>query len=83
MAVAEFQGQYYSPSDLKQFFAQFVKNSNADTVAGVRPPNSNNPNAPGTEASLDIQYIMGVAPNITTYFYASATMDFWSALTTW
>ena len=49
MAVAEFQGQYYSPSDLQQFFAKFVKNSKKDTVAGVIPPGSNNPSAPGVE----------------------------------
>jgi tripeptidyl-peptidase-1 len=82
-AVAEFQAQYYAPSDLQQFFAQFVpgwtKYANMVVVKG----DPNVPSAPGTEAELDIEYIMGVSPNVTTTFYSSATFDFWSGLTTW
>jgi len=80
-AVAEFQGQYYSPQDLKAFFAKYVSNSKADTVAKVI--GTNNAAAPGVEAELDIQYIMGVAPNVPTWFYGTATFDFWSGLTNW
>jgi len=57
--------------------------SQYSNVAGVIPKGSNDPSAPGIEASLDIEFIMGVAPNVTTYFYASATFDFWSGLSTW
>lgn len=66
-AVAEFQGQYYSQSDLNQFFGQFQPGKNS-TVAKIIGPN--NGNAPGIEAELDIQYIMGVNPNTATYFYS-------------
>jgi len=80
-AVAEFQGQSYSPSDLSEFFTKYVTNSNADTVAQVI--GQNNPDHPGIEASLDIEYIMGVAPNVTTWFYGMKSFDFYSDLQTW
>jgi len=38
---------------------------------------------PGIEASLDVQYITGVAPNATTWFYSMRQFNFWSDLTTW
>jgi len=63
-AVAEFQAQYYVPKDLTTFFSRFVSDSNADTVTKV--VGTNDPSSPGTEAELDIQYIMGVAPNVPT-----------------
>eukprot|EP01104_Vermistella_antarctica_P017131 TRINITY_DN601_c0_g1_i3.p1 TRINITY_DN601_c0_g1~~TRINITY_DN601_c0_g1_i3.p1 ORF type:complete len:561 (-),score=132.99 TRINITY_DN601_c0_g1_i3:81-1712(-) len=81
MAVAEFQGQYFEPSDLVQFFKQFVSNSTADTVAQTVGPNT--PTEPGIEAELDIQYIMGVAPNIPTWFWSNSGDDFWTDLTAW
>ena len=53
-AVAEFQGQYYSPTDLTQFFQQYVPaNASDSTVAGVIGPNIGA--SPGVEAELDIQ----------------------------
>lgn len=79
-AVAEFQGQYYSPSDLVQFFASNEPGYSSQ-VAGVIGPNQ--PNAPGVEAELDIQYIMGVNPNCSTYFYSQASFEFWDDLTAW
>lgn len=79
-AVAEFQGQYYSPQDLTQFFSQFFPGKNS-TVAGVIGPNS--AGSPGVEAELDIQYIMGVNPNAPTYFYSQSSFEFWSDLTNW
>jgi len=80
-AVAEFQGQSYSPTDLQLFFQKYVSNSNQDTVANV--VGQNNPDRPGIEASLDIEYIMGVAPNVTTWFYGMKSFDFYSDLSTW
>ena len=32
---------------------------------------------------LDIQYIMGVAPNIQSWFYSNPSFDFWTDLTAW
>jgi tripeptidyl-peptidase-1 len=50
-------------------------------VAGV--VGQNDPTSPGIEASLDIEYIMGVSPNITTYFYSLKAFNFWNDLMTW
>jgi tripeptidyl-peptidase-1 len=66
-AVAEFQGQYYSPSDLDTFFTRFVPGDKSSKVAGVI--GGDQPQDPGIEASLDIQYIMGVNPGTASYFY--------------
>jgi len=80
-AVAEFQAQYYSPSDLKQFWNSYVPFAPFQAVAKV--VGQNQPSSPGIEASLDIEYIMGVAPNITTYFYSLKSFNFWNDLMTW
>jgi len=79
--VAEFQAQYYSPTDLKSFWTKFVPFAPFQAVAGV--VGQNDPTSPGIEASLDIEYIMGVAPNITTYFYSLKAFNFWNDLMTW
>jgi len=69
-SVAEFFGQYYSPRDLATFFE----------MTGTRYPGSvelvgpNNGSLPGGEAQLDIQYIMGLAQNVTTYFWSLGTL---------
>jgi len=63
-SVAQFLQQYFSPSDLTYF--QEKMNLTSQSVAQIIGPN--NPNNPGLEASLDIEYIMGVAPNVPTWF---------------
>jgi len=82
-AVAEFQSQFFSQADLTQFFNSYVPyaTSSMGVVAGVIGQNS--PNDPGVEASLDIQYLMGVAPNASTYFYSMASFNFYNDLITW
>jgi len=80
-AVAEFQAQYYSPTDLKTFWTKYVPFAPFMAVAGV--VGQNDPTSPGIEASLDIEYIMGVSPNITTYFYSLKAFNFWNDLMTW
>jgi tripeptidyl-peptidase-1 len=80
-AVAEFQAQYYDPSDLKQFwdtYVPFAPYRPIDKVFGT-----NIKDKPSLEASLDTQYIMGVAPNATTFFYSQKAFDFWSDLVAW
>eukprot|EP01114_Cavostelium_apophysatum_P010671 TRINITY_DN2473_c0_g1_i2.p1 TRINITY_DN2473_c0_g1~~TRINITY_DN2473_c0_g1_i2.p1 ORF type:complete len:741 (+),score=125.61 TRINITY_DN2473_c0_g1_i2:30-2252(+) len=69
-SVAEFLGQYYSPADLDQFFQVMALPKAEVELIGV-----NNVSNPGGEASLDIQYIMGVAPGITTYFWSLDQLD--------
>jgi len=56
MAVAEFQGQYYKPTDLTYF------NTNCGTNVGVDTNIGTNGNSAGVEAELDIEYIKSVAP---------------------
>eukprot|EP01102_Stenamoeba_stenopodia_P010034 TRINITY_DN2978_c0_g1_i1.p1 TRINITY_DN2978_c0_g1~~TRINITY_DN2978_c0_g1_i1.p1 ORF type:complete len:574 (-),score=173.12 TRINITY_DN2978_c0_g1_i1:81-1772(-) len=80
-AVAEFQAQYYSPSDLQQFFKNYVNYAPVETVYKV--VGSNEDGNPGIEASLDIQYIMGIAPEVQTWFYSTPAFDFWTDLTSW
>jgi tripeptidyl-peptidase-1 len=80
-AVAEFQGQYYSPTDLETFFEKYVPGNKNATVAGVVGPNLGSD--PGVEAELDIQYIMGVNPDTPTYFYSQQSFEFFSDLTNW
>eukprot|EP00753_Platysulcus_tardus_P005849 PLAT13725.4.p1 GENE.PLAT13725.4~~PLAT13725.4.p1 ORF type:complete len:551 (-),score=292.13 PLAT13725.4:810-2462(-) len=65
--VAQFLGQYYSPSDLSSFFNSLWKPAIGRKVAQVVGPNQ--ASNPGTEASLDIEYIMAMGSNVTTYFY--------------
>eukprot|EP00949_MAST-11_sp_MAST-11-sp1_P004644 g4644.t1 len=59
MAVAEFQGQYFSPSDNKQFGDACHVDVDVAAVIG-----GNAPSSPGVEAQLDIEYIKAVAPGV-------------------
>jgi len=80
-AVAEFQAEYYSSTDLQSFWTQFVTNAPFQDIAKVVGPNI--PKDPGDEASLDVQYIMGVVPNISTWFYSLKSDAFWNDLIVW
>lgn len=66
-SVAEFLKQYYSPTDLEAYKSHFGLSTTPVTVVGT-----NNPKAPGGEASLDIQVIQGVAPNVPTSFWSTS-----------
>lgn len=97
-AVAEFQAQYFVPSDLGtrllmvvclnchspstvKFFQKFVPGNTNDVIEKVIGVNV--PSNPGTEAELDVQYIMGVAPNVPTWVFSVKQFDFWTDLTNW
>lgn len=67
-AVAQFLGQFYAPSDLQAF--QQEMQVPVQPVARVVGPNQ--PTNPGTEASLDIEYIMSTGRNIPTWFFSTA-----------
>jgi tripeptidyl-peptidase-1 len=58
MAVAEFQGQYYKPSDLELF----GKSCHRDV--SVAQNIGQNEDSAGVESELDIEYIKGVAPEV-------------------
>lgn len=72
ISVAEFLGQYFNPADLDSFFR----------VMGIRTwpqtqqPVTLGPDLPltgsvlGGEAQLDIQYIMAMASNVSTWFWS-------------
>ncbi len=68
--VIEFEDQYMSATDLSTFATQFgVK------IAAVTPDHivgSNDPNNPGIEAELDIQYVAGVGLGVTNWFWIEA-----------
>jgi len=82
-AVAEFQGQTMKPSDLTKFFSDYVKSapSSADTIYKFVP--SGGTGSAGVEASLDVDYIMGVAPGLLTEFWYWGGNDFCSDLEQW
>lgn len=73
-AVAEFYGdEFYSDSDLTTFLK--VHGLPNAAISGVYGNLPNDPSRPGMEANLDVQYIMGVAPGIPTYFYSMRDLN--------
>jgi tripeptidyl-peptidase-1 len=81
-AVAEFQGQYYSPTDYKTFWDKYVTDiAPFQNVSGVI--GTNEPKEPSYEGNLDIQYISGVVPGCATYFYSMKSFNFYQDLLTW
>eukprot|EP01102_Stenamoeba_stenopodia_P022621 TRINITY_DN950_c0_g1_i2.p1 TRINITY_DN950_c0_g1~~TRINITY_DN950_c0_g1_i2.p1 ORF type:complete len:582 (+),score=143.33 TRINITY_DN950_c0_g1_i2:34-1746(+) len=66
-AVAQFLGQYYSQGDLDEFFDLFFSPSRGDAPVVVGPNNG----AAGTEASLDIEYIMSIGAKVATQFWSN------------
>ena len=69
-SIASFLGEYYSPADLRKFFDIFgVSFKHLEKVTKVIGPN-NGP--PGSEASLDIQYIMSLGTMVPTWFWSTA-----------
>lgn len=70
MAVIEFAGSFFSPSDLAKFQKQFdLPNQPVAKIIG------NNGDDPGTEASLDVQAILGIAPGVPLTFIIIAKTD--------
>eukprot|EP01114_Cavostelium_apophysatum_P020191 TRINITY_DN6700_c0_g1_i1.p1 TRINITY_DN6700_c0_g1~~TRINITY_DN6700_c0_g1_i1.p1 ORF type:complete len:755 (-),score=176.12 TRINITY_DN6700_c0_g1_i1:27-2291(-) len=65
-SVAQFLGQYYSPTDLASFYELMSIPPSEINVVG--PNNASNP---GGEATLDIQFITGVAPLAATTFWST------------
>ena len=68
-SIASFLEQYYSPADLKAFFDIFGSSfKHLKDVTKVIGPN-NGP--PGSEASLDIQYIMSLGAMVPTWIWST------------
>lgn len=70
-ATSQFLLQWYSSSDLAKFFSQ----NKLPDYKVAKVVGENHEDIPGIEASLDIQYLMGVSQNITTWFYFTAGYD--------
>lgn len=82
-AVAEFQGEYYSAADLQAFMKKYYPTNSNPAWWTATTKGTNDQGSPSTEGSLDIEYIMGVAPGIPTEFWSMANFDFYSDLTRW
>jgi len=64
------------------FFKMYVHDGKQyDKIARV--VGKNVPTQPGIEAALDVEYIMGVAPNTTTWFISVWPFPFWHDLMQW
>jgi len=64
VAVAEFEGQYYKPTDLAQFQKDCgLPNQPVAKIVG------GNQNSAGIESTLDIEYVMGVAVGVPAWFW--------------
>jgi len=71
-SVVEFEQQYYSPEDLSLFFEEmgiYGANTPVTVIGG------DNATDPGGEASLDIQWIMAMAPGVPTIFWYNDGFD--------
>lgn len=83
-AVAEFQGQYMSNKDLSDFFKKYITNYTVGTDDTVSKYVGDQDKQEGqTEASLDIQYMMGVSPGLKSEFWLWNSMDFCGDLANW
>jgi tripeptidyl-peptidase-1 len=71
-ATANFIGQYYAQSDLDGFFAKYAPGLVGHDTPSLVGPGINDPTNPGSEASLDLQYIMSAATE-------AIPTEFWSA----
>eukprot|EP00040_Diaphanoeca_grandis_P002109 m.20570 g.20570 ORF g.20570 m.20570 type:complete len:593 (+) comp12989_c0_seq1:25-1803(+) len=82
-AVAEFQGQYFSQVHLTEFFEKYLPSSpgHDSVVTAIHGKNMNS--SVGVEAELDIQYIMGVSPGVSTEFWSQKNSDFCADLVSW
>jgi len=81
-AVAQFQNNFFSQSDVSQFFQQFWPEDNFNSTV-QRVIGANDHKNPTALANEDVQTIMGVAPNVPTWYYANDGSDFWSDLGEW
>jgi subtilase family serine protease len=66
-SVAEFLGEYYSSKDLSRWMSYMDVTSQAGQVEVIGPNDESNP---GGEATLDIQWMLGIAPNARTVFWS-------------
>ena len=69
-SIASFLGEYYSPTDLRKFFDIF--GGSFKHLEKVTKVIGSNNGPPGSEVSLDIQYIMSLGAMVPTWFWSTA-----------
>ena len=83
-AVAEFQGNGMNSTNLVTFFKNEVPEAQAgDDVVSKFVGSPGADKKASVEASLDIEFIMGIAPGIKTEFWYQSGEDFCGDLLTW
>ena len=83
-AVAEFQGNAMNSTDLVTFFKKEVPEAQAgDDVVSKFIGKREADGTASLEGSLDIQFIMGVAPGVKTEFWYYSSQDFCADLLSW
>jgi len=66
-AVVSFIQQFYKPSDLDEFQNLFAKANKGRKI--LKQIGKNDPTNPGLEATLDVQYLTGVATKVDTWVW--------------
>jgi len=79
-AIAQFQGQYVSTSDLSKFCKQFDSSADCSIAKFV---GKNTPTQPGVESMLDVEYMTSIGKGIPTWVYSYPSFDFCSDLLQW
>jgi len=79
-AIAQFQGQYVSPTDLSNFCKKYAPNKEKCVIKKF--VGSNEPGSPGIESMLDTEYIMGLGQGTETWVYSYPDFDFCGDLLT-
>jgi len=74
-AIAQFQGQYVSDTDLAAFCTKYDPTSGSCAVAKY-VGDKNDPTQAGLESMLDTEYITSLSNGATTWVYTYASFDF-------
>jgi len=79
-AIAQFQGQYVSPTDLSKFCQTYDSGADCSIEKFI---GKNTASSPGIESMLDTEYIEGLAKGVDTWVYSYPNFDFCADLLTW
>jgi len=80
-SIGQFQGQYVSPKDLSSFCKEYKPDGGDCAIDKFIGANTGT--RPGVESMLDVEYMMGVGQNITTWVYSYPSFDFCADLLKW
>jgi len=82
-AIAEFQGQTMNETDLSSSFKEYFPGVSAAQAKVYKFVGDAGIGGAGIEASLDVDYIMGVAPGVLTEYWYQKSNDFCGDLQNW